>query len=205
VGFGFGSFSKAWSAVKNTGVNPGAKAVAQGVLSLSDEFALALQASRRTTYKTLRGAVGAVTDEFEKKAGLYLMKDQGRALIGVGDDGVRKVLGIPKNSPPNTILGRAPDYLSVTKGNKLALSEVKGGSEIDIEDTLKQLQNAMDKLKEKNLAGEVERVEIIMKKFDSKFKNSNLGIKDGYLYDMLDHVTINIKGFPLLFVKIIQI
>jgi hypothetical protein len=93
----------------------------------------------------------------------------------------------------------------VTKGNKLALSEVKGGSEIDIEDTLKQLQNAMDKLKEKNLAGEVERVEIIMKKFDSKFKNSNLGIKDGYLYDMLDHVTINIKGFPLLFVKIIQI
>jgi hypothetical protein len=133
------------------------------------------------------------------------MKDQGRALIGVGDDGVRKVLGIPKDSPPKTILGKAPDYLSVTKGNKLALSEVKGGSKVDVEEALKQLQNAMDKLKEKNLSGDVERVEIIIEKFDGGFKNSNLGIKDGYLYDTAEKVTIHIKWFPLLFVKIIEI
>jgi hypothetical protein len=191
--------------VKNTGVNPGAKAVAQGVLSLSDEFALALQASRKTTYKTLRGAVGPIANEFEAKVGLYLMKDQGRALIGVGDDGVRKVLGIPKDSDPNTILGKAPDYLSVTKSGGLALSEAKSGAQINVTKTLEQLQNAMDKLKEKNLAGDVDRVEIIMKKFESGFSSTNYGTKDGYLFDTVAQKTMAVPGFPLLFIKIIEI
>jgi hypothetical protein len=184
VGFGFGGISKAWSAIKNTGIKPGAKVVAQGVLSLGDEFAQALQASRRTSYKTLRGAVGAVTDDFEKKAGLYLMKDQGRALIGVGDDGVRKVLGIPKDSKPNTILGMAPDYLSATKGNKLALSEVKGG-DVKPSEVIDQLTNAMDKLKQLNLAGDVERVELIMKK-GAAIKDQNFKVLNGYLVKILD-------------------
>jgi hypothetical protein len=205
VGFGFGSVVKAWSAAKNTGISPGAKAVAQGVVSLSDEFALALQASRRTWYKTLRGAVGPIANEFEAKVGLYLMKDQGRALIGVGDDGVRKVLGIPKDSIPNTIVGKAPDYLSVTKSGGLALSEAKSGGLISVKETLEQLQNAMNKLKEKNLAGDVERVEIIMKKFDSGFSVKDYGTKDGYLFNKLSQKTVAVPGFPLLFVKIIEI
>jgi hypothetical protein len=165
VGFGFGSVSKAWSAVKNTGVNPGAKAVAHKVLSLKEEFALALQASRRTTYKTLRGAATTLPiNEFEAQVGLHLMKNEGRALIGVGDDGVRKVLGIPK---PTTSIKKgvtaAPDFLSATKGNKLALSEAKGGK-VDPGEVIDQLTNAMNKLKELNLTGDVERVELIMKK-----------------------------------------
>jgi hypothetical protein len=96
VGFGIGSVVKVWSGVKNAGINPAGKAAAAGVLTLGDEFAKALQASRRTWYKTLRGAVGATANDFERQAGLYLMKNEGRALLGVGDDGVRKVLGIPK-------------------------------------------------------------------------------------------------------------
>jgi len=119
VGFGFGAFSKAWSGAKNAGINPGAKAVAAKVLTLSEEFALALQASRRTSYKTLRGAVGALGDPFEATVGMHLMKNEGRALLGVGDDGVRKVLGIPKPQK-QTVEGiaMAPDFLSATKGNE---------------------------------------------------------------------------------------
>lgn len=204
VGFGFGSIVKAWGAAKNTGINAGGKAAAQGVLTLGEEFAQALQASRRTSYKTLRGAVGAVTDEFEKKAGLYLMKDQGRALIGVGDDGVRKVLGIPKDSPPKTILGRAPDFLSVTKSGGLALSEVKGGANVDTAYAVTQIENALKKLKEKNLLEDIDRVEIIMKKGE-KFKDAVFGTKDGYLVTKSTGVPVTITDFPLLFIKVIEI
>jgi hypothetical protein len=85
------------------------------------------------------------------------------------------------------------------------LSEVKAGGSIDVEDAVKQLQNAMDKLKEQNLAGDVDRVEIIMKKFDGGFSNPNYGTKDGYLYHKVRNETIAIKGFPLLFVKVIEL
>ncbi|NUQ79787.1 MAG: hypothetical protein HUU21_40305, partial [Polyangiaceae bacterium] len=200
VGFGAGSVLKAWGAVKNAGVNPGAKVVAQKVLSLREEFALALQASRRTTYKTLRGAVGPITNEFEAQAGLHLMKNEGRALIGAGDDGVRKVLGIPKDSKPNTIIGKAPDYLSATKGNKLALSEVKGGN-IDPQDVIDQLTNALDKLKELNLAGDVERVELIIKK-GAMMKDDNYKIWNGFLVKILDNKPATPKGFPY-FIQVI--
>jgi hypothetical protein len=207
VGFGFGSFSKAWSAVKNSGVNPGAKAVAQGVLSLSDEFALALQASRRTSYKTLRGAVGTIANEFEAQVGLHLMKNEGRALIGVGDDGVRKVLGIPKQSPVKDA-ARAPDFLSVTKGNKLALSEVKGAlKEVDAGDAVEQLKNAIKKLQENGLAGEVDRVELIIKK-GASFKDKLHGIKDGYLYNKVDGETVELEGIGGIknfFIKVVQL
>jgi hypothetical protein len=204
VGFGFGGIGKAWSAVKNQGVNQGAKAVAQGVLSLSEEFALALQASRRTTYKTLRGAVTALpVNEFEKKAGLYLMKE-GRSMLGVGDDGVRKVLGIPKNSKPGGIEGMAPDFLCVTKSGGLALSEAKGGTKVIAQDAIDQFTNAMNKLKELNLAGDIDRLEIIMKKGEG-FDLWQWGTKDGYLFNKKTGTTVAIKGFPLLFIKVVEI
>ena len=203
VGFGFGSVSKAWSAVKNTGVNPGAKAVAHKVLSLSDEFALALQASRRTTYKTLRGAAVPLANEFEAKAGFYLMKDQGRAMIGVGDDAVRKVLGIPKNLPDD--LSKAPDFLSVTKGNKLALSEIKRlesiGGEIDVTTARAQLSNAMKRLSTLNLAGDVERAEIIIPK-GAKLKD-DFAILAGYLVDPSEgNKRVTLDGFKTLIMVI---
>jgi hypothetical protein len=148
--------------------------------------------------------VGAVTDEFEKKAGLYLMKDQGRALIGVGDNGVRKVLGIPKNSKFGDIDGMAPDFLSVTKSGGLALSEVKGGTAVIVQDAIDQLTNAVHKLKELNLAGDIDRVEIIMKKGEG-FDIWVWGTKDGYLFNKHTSKTVAIEGFPLLFIKVVEI
>jgi hypothetical protein len=199
VGFGFGGISKAWSAVKNSGVNPGAKAVAQGVLSLSDEFAQALQASRRTSYKTLRGAVGALGDPFEAQVGLHLMKNEGRALIGVGDDGVRKVLGIPKDAPEG--LAQAPDFLSATKGNKLALSEVKAGKNVKTSEAIGQLTNAMNKLKELNLAGDIERVELIIKKGHAL--DEDFAILNGYLVKpSLGNKLVTVEGFKNLIMVI---
>jgi hypothetical protein len=182
--------------VKNTGVNPGAKAVAHKVLSLKEEFALALQASRRTTYKTLRGAATTLPiNEFEAQVGLHLMKNEGRALIGVGDDGVRKVLGIPK---PTTSIKKgvtaAPDFLSATKGNKLALSEAKGGK-VDPGEVIDQLTNAMNKLKELNLTGDVERVELIMKK-GAEITDANYKVLNGYLVSIINgNKPVTPKGF----------
>jgi hypothetical protein len=204
VGFGAGSLAKPWSGVKNAGVNPGAKAVAQGVLSLGEEFGLALQASRRKFYKTLEGATGTIANEFEAKAGLYLMKDQGRAMIGVGDGGVRKVLDILDGLPND--LSKAPDFLSVTKGNKLALSEVKqlvSGSNgaIDALNARAQLSNAMRRLSELNLAGDVERVEIIIPK--GAALKDNLAILDGYLINLKEgNKRVTLKGFKNLIMVI---
>lgn len=148
-----------------------------------------------------------MTDPFERKAALYLMKDEERALIGVGDDAVRKVLGIPKTSPPMTNLGGAPDFLSVTKGNKLALSEAKGGSNF-AGDAVSQLENAMKKVKELGLETDIDRLEIITKK--GATLGNNYGVKDGYLTTIAPdgssgHKTVHIDGFPLLFIKVVEI
>jgi hypothetical protein len=206
VGFGFGSVVKAWGAMKNTGINPGAKAVAGKVLTLGEEFALALQANRKATYKTLRGAVTALpVNDFEKKAALHLMKNLERRMLGVGDDGVRKVLGIPKNAVEDA--AKAPDFLSVSKGGGLVLSEAKGivseNGEAAVATAVKQLKNALTKLEELNLAGDVERAEIIIPK--SAKLPGDYGIKDGYLITVKDGVTTTVQIGVNFFIKVVQI
>jgi hypothetical protein len=203
TGAAIGGVVKYYAGVKNAGVGAGAIVVAGKTGQLGDDFAKALMKNRRTWFKTLRGAITSnLINAFEVKAGKYLL-DDGRALIGVGDDGVRKVLGIPKTSSiPDA--ARAPDFLSVTPGNKLALSEVKGGASFEVtEDAIPQLTNAMKKLKELGLAGDVERVEIIVQK-GAKLGN-NCGTKDGYLFNKLNGKTVNIDDFPLLFIKVIEL
>ncbi|XYH97255.1 hypothetical protein ACMHYB_57440 [Sorangium sp. So ce1128] len=207
VGFGLGAVGPTWRAVKNVAVDPAAIRVAEEIAQFGEELATALRASRRTWYKTLRGAITTgVMNDFEKKAALYLIKEERRALIGVGDDGVRTVLGIPKDAPGD--LAKAPDFVSVTKGNRLAVSEAKGieldTGKVDAGKAIKQLMNAMKKLKGLRLAGDVDRVEIIMPK-GAPFKNPNFGIKDGYLFDKVEGKTVEIEGFPLLFIKIVQL
>jgi hypothetical protein len=57
------------------------------------------------------------------------------------------------------------------------------------------------------LAGDVERVELIMPK-DVPFKNPNHGIKDGYLIDKVTGKTVeikNVEGVKNFFVKVIQL
>ncbi|MRG97177.1 hypothetical protein GF068_35410 [Polyangium spumosum] len=204
VGFGFGKITKAWAGIKAAGVQPGAKVVAAGVLKYNDEFLKALQGSRRRMYKNL---VGEVTtkglNEFEGKAGLYLMNEQRRQMLWVGDDIVKKKLKIPGNLIEG--LSRAPDLVTVTKGNKLALSEIKGGGKVDIGgDVLPQLNNALLKLKEANLLDEVDRIEVIMAK-GAKFKNPNHKLLDGYVVSTIDgNKPVKPEDFNI-FLKVIQL
>jgi hypothetical protein len=127
------------------------------------------------------------------------MKNEGRALIGVGDDGVRKVLGIPKDAPEG--LAQAPDFLSATKGNKLALSEVKAGKNVKTSEAIGQLTNAMNKLKELNLAGDIERVELIIKKGHAL--DEDFAILNGYLVKpSLGNKLVTVEGFKNLIMVI---
>ncbi|WP_437609366.1 hypothetical protein WMF20_50135 [Sorangium sp. So ce834] len=124
VGFGLGAVGHVWHGVAVAGgLRPGAIRVARKIEEIEDPVMAALRGNRRTWYKTLRGAVTSKPlDAMEKKAAKFML-DDGRALIGVGDDGVRDVLRIPKDGSNG--IAKAPDFLTVTKGNKLALSEVK--------------------------------------------------------------------------------
>ncbi|WP_438033971.1 hypothetical protein [Sorangium sp. So ce204] len=206
VGFGLAAVGPMWRAVRRAGgLTPDAIRVAEEIAQMGEELATALRAPRRTWYKTLRGAVTSKSlDAMEKKAAKFML-DDGRALVGVGDDGVRTVLDIPKQSPPLTDLAKAPDFLSVTKGNALALSEVKSIEEgsIDVDKALKQLTNAMEALKKKGLAGDVQRVELIMPK-GAPLNNEDLKIVDGYLLRVSTGERITIKGFKNL-VMVIQL
>ncbi|WP_437732199.1 hypothetical protein [Sorangium sp. So ce1335] len=208
VGFGLGAVGPMWRAVSRAGgLTPDAIRVAEEIAQMGEEVATALRAPRRTWYKTLRGAVTSKPlDAMEKKAAKFML-DDGRALIGVGDDGVRRVLDIPKESPPSTTLGRAPDFLTVTKGNKLALTEVKdidsATGKVDIDHALTQLENAMKKLSDKGLAGDVERIEFIIPK-GAPLKNENKIVKGGYLVDALTGKRIKLEDFRNL-VMVVQL
>lgn len=131
------------------------------------------------------------------------MQEDGRALIGIGDDGVRNVLGIPKTSSIKDA-ARAPDFLSVTKGNALAISEVKGGKSVHLEDVLAQLENGMKAVTQKGLAGDVERVELILEKGALFNGDNNRIIKDGYLFDLVTGARVRVKGFSN-FIMVIQL
>ncbi|WP_437606584.1 hypothetical protein WMF20_37250 [Sorangium sp. So ce834] len=206
VGFGFGAVGHVWHGVAVAGgLRPGAIRVARKIEEIEDPVMAALHGNRRTWYKTLRGAVTSKPlDAFEKKAAKFML-DDGRALIGVGDDGVRDVLRIPTESPPGTDLAKAPDFLSVTKGNALALSEVKSieNGSVDVNKALKQLTNGMEALKNKGLAGDVQRIELIMPK-GAPLNNEDLKIVNGYLVRVSTGERITIKRFKNL-VMVIQL
>jgi hypothetical protein len=164
------------------------------VVDLGEEIAQALRKSLlRNGYKTLtKVAAVPIKEEFEKKAALHLMKDQGRGMLGVGDDGVRTVLEMPKKSTPSAS-AQAPDFLSVSKSGKLVVSEAKGG-DVDVIKALGQLENAMKKLAERNLVGDVERVEIIIPK-GAPLKG-DFAILDGYLVKPSDgNALVTVRGF----------
>ncbi|KYF74374.1 hypothetical protein BE17_31305 [Sorangium cellulosum] len=204
VGFGLGAVGPMWRAVKGAGgMTPDAIRVAEEIAQMGEELATALRASRRTSYKTLRGAVTTKPiDAFEQRAAKFLL-DDGRALIGVGDDGVRTVLDIPRKAPPYSDAAKAPDFVTVTRGNKLALSEAKSGTHV--QEAIKQLTNALKALKEKGLAGDVARVEMIIKK-GVAFDDRNKIIKNGYLFDKATGQTVQISGEVFKhFVRIIEI
>ena len=198
AGVAIGSVAHYWAGVKSAGVSPAATLVAGEVAKIDEAIAKGLHANPRTWYKTLRGAIDRKPlNAFEIVAGRS-MQEQGRSLIGIGDDGVRNVLGLKAGD-------KAADFLSMTKGGKLAVSEAKGAeATIDTATAVDQLTSTMDALAKKGLAGDVDRVEIIVKN-GVVFKNPNFGVKDGYLINKLTGKTIEIAGFNMLFVRIVKI
>jgi hypothetical protein len=205
TGAALGGVVKYYAGVKNVGVGAGAIVVAKETAEVGDDFAKALLKNRRTFYKTLRGAVtSGVMNEFEKKAGKWLL-DDGRALIGVGDDGVRKVLKMEAAD-------QAADFIAVTKGNKLAVSEAKGGlTTITLKGAqgkggaLDQLKNTMNKLKDAGLVGDVERVELIINK-GATFSDTNYAVKNGFLVKVTEgYKAVELEGFTNLFVRVIDL
>jgi hypothetical protein len=87
------------------------------------------------------------------------------------------------------------------KGNKLALSEVKVGKSVKTSEAIGQLTNAMNKLKDLNLAGDVERVELIIKKGHNL--DEDFGILNGYLVrPSKGNELVTIKGFKNLIMVI---
>lgn len=205
AGVAIGGVAHYWAGVKAAGVSPAAALIAGDVAKVDEAIAQGLHANPRTWYKTLRGAVSELKEPLEKTAGKWMQED-GRALIGIGDDGVRDVLQIPKDSPPGTDLGKAADFLSVTKGNKLAISEVKSveAGSIDVDKAIRQLSNTMAKITEHGLAGDVERIELIMTK-GAPLKNNDMKIaKDGFLVFISTGERVTLKGFKR-FIMVIQL
>ena len=200
AGVAIGGVAHYWAGVKGAGVSPAAALIAQDVAKVDEAIAQGLHANPRTWYTTLRGAASEIKEPFERTAGRWLQED-GRALIGIGDDGVRDVLNIPKSSAVKDA-ARAADFLSVTKGNKLALSEVKGGTHVN--DSIKQLKNTMNAVDKLGLAGDVERVELIVKK-GIVFDDKNMIINGGYLFNLATGKTVELEGFKNVFILVIEL
>ncbi|XXT17016.1 hypothetical protein WME94_42980 [Sorangium sp. So ce429] len=117
MGFGLGAVGPMWRAVKiSGGLRPAAIRVAGEIAEIEEVFAKIVKTNRVRGYKTLTGAITKFeVNIFEKKAAKFLV-DDGRSLVGIGDDGVREVVGIPRESPPHTRVAMAPDFVSISRG-----------------------------------------------------------------------------------------
>ena len=202
--FGVAKLVKGWKGVKTAAISGEGKLAAAGIVAL-DDIAEMMASSRKAVYKGLEGAatksIGKIGD-LEKTAARYLVKQEGHTILGFGDDAVRKVLKFSENAPPP--FGRSPDFLSITKTGGLAVSEVKAVTTgpVDVKWALTQLENGMKELGEKNLAGSVERVQIIVPK--------GARLKDGYkhvagkLMDKANQVVL-VEGRPDLIVQVVEL
>ncbi|WP_437811273.1 hypothetical protein [Sorangium sp. So ce1078] len=194
LGFGLGAVGPMWRAVKtSSGLRPAAIRVAGEIAEIEEAFAQIVKTNRVRGYKGLPGAVTKLkVDLFEKKAAKFLV-DDGRSLVGVGDDAVRDVVGIPRTSSPGGDEAMAPDFVSVSRGGQLIISEAKGG-QIEVGRVRTQLSNAMKALKEKGLDGDVARVELIMEQ-GAKFDDTNFTVRDGYLVNLMTDKPVTLDGF----------
>ncbi|XXY46306.1 hypothetical protein WME91_40530 [Sorangium sp. So ce269] len=203
LGFGLGAVGPMWRAVKtSSGLRPAAIRVAGEIAEIEEAFAQIVKTNRVRGYKTLTGAITKFeVDIFEKKAAKFLV-DDGRSLVGVGDDGVRDVLKIPRESSPGGSEGAAPDFVSISSGYKLIVSEAKGGT-IRVGKVRTQLSNAMKALKKNGLDGDVARYELIMEQ-GAKFDDPNITVRDGYLFNWKTGETVTLIDSDK-FIMVIQL
>ncbi|WP_438016757.1 hypothetical protein WMF18_39145 [Sorangium sp. So ce315] len=196
LGFGLGAVGHVWHGVAAAGALPPRGIRIAGEIAKVDKVVVkGVEVWRLRGFKTLKGHVTeAAFNTFEKAAISFMTRDE-RALLGVGDGGVRKMLDLPDESLPGMSGGKAPDFVTVSRGQKLIVSEVKGGNPVELDDVFKQLSNGMEGLRNKGVAGDVEQVELIMTR-GAKFKpKDTYTVKDGYLFNTKTRKNVTLKGF----------
>jgi hypothetical protein len=145
---------------------------------------------------------GAITskaiDPFET-AGLKLIQKRGNILLGIGDDGVRKVLGKFMSAEE-----AAADCISIIQdSNKIAITEIKGGKNILSDAVKKQLTNVVVAIDKAGWRSDIAYVELIVQK-GVTFDEAQWIVKEGYLFNVLTKNRVAIPGFPNLFVRITE-
>ncbi|WP_408022448.1 hypothetical protein [Sorangium sp. Soce836] len=195
LGFGLGAVGHIWHGVAAASALPPRGIRIAGEIAEVDKVVVkGFEVWRLRGYKNLKGAVTKkALNAFEKTVTSFLTGD-GRALLGVGDDGVRDVLKIPYQSKPGSTDGMAPDFLTVSAREKLILSEAKAGTNVDGDRVIDQLSNAMEALKRNGRAGDVVEVELIMER-GGKLDGKKYTVKDGYLFDEDKGKRASLKGF----------
>ncbi|WP_437991714.1 hypothetical protein [Sorangium sp. So ce145] len=196
LGFGLGAVGHIWHGVAAAGALPPRGIRIAGEISKVDKVVVkGFEVWRLRGFKTLKGHVTEAAFNTFEKAAISHMTHEGRALLGVGDGGVRKMLDLPDESLPGMSGGKAPDFVTVSRGQKLIVSEVKGGNPVELDDVFKQLSNGMEGLRNKGVAGDVEQVELIITR-GAKFKpKDTYAVKDGYLFNTKTRKKVTLKGF----------
>ncbi|WP_437830055.1 hypothetical protein [Sorangium sp. So ce1153] len=196
LGFGLAAVGPGWRGIKGAGgMTPDAIRVAGEIAEVDKVVVKGFEVWRLRGYKTLDGHVTKAGFNTFEKAAISHMTREGRALLGVGDGGVRKMLDLPDESLPGMSGGKAPDFVTVSRGQKLIVSEVKGGNPVELDDVFKQLSNGMEGLRKKGVAGDVEQVELIMTR-GAKFKpEKTYSVNDGYLFNTTTRKKVTLKGF----------
>jgi hypothetical protein len=206
IGFGVGKLVKVWGGVKTAVISAEGKATAAGIVNLGEEVAEALAKAKIEKWKKLRGSIIAseqLKGDFEKKVVLHLIQEKQHKVLAMGD-GVKDVLRLDTEAANASF--KIPDFLSVSPQGGLVVSEAKffdfTTQNIPADKVEEQLRSAMERLVKKNVAQDVERVQLIMP------KNAKLGggykAKDGYLLAP-DGKTVTMPGKPNLFVRILEI
>ncbi|AUX26160.1 hypothetical protein SOCEGT47_067210 [Sorangium cellulosum] len=204
LGFGLAAVGPGWRAIKGAGgMTPGAVRVAGEIAEVDEVIFQGLKLRRLSWYKgLLKGAVTTRTlNPFEKTAAKFLSRD-GRALLGVGDDGVRAVLWRKLSADARAELS-APDFLTVSARDKLILSEAKGGFNVNGNDVIGQLSSGMEGVRRHGLVGDVEEVQLLMER-GGKFGGTQYVAQDGYLFDTQKGKRATLKGFNML-IKVIRL
>ncbi|WP_437957387.1 hypothetical protein WME76_39710 [Sorangium sp. So ce119] len=189
LGFGLGAVGHVWHGVAAAGALPPRGIRIAGEIAEVDKVVVkGFEVWRLRGFKTLKGGVTEAGFNTFEKAAISHMTREGRALLGVGDEGVREMLKMPARV-------KAPDFVTVSRGQKLIVSEVKGGNEIKVKEMIQQLSSGMEWLRKEGVVGDVEQVELIMARGGKFSPENTYSIKDGYLFNVKKGKREPLNGF----------
>ncbi|WP_437896506.1 hypothetical protein [Sorangium sp. So ce124] len=189
LGFGLGAVGHIWHGVAAAGALPPRGIRIAGEIAAVDKVVVkGFEVWRLRGFKTLKGHVTEAGFNTFEKAAISHMTREGRALLGVGDEGVREMLKMPASV-------KAPDFVTVSRGQKPIVSEVKGGNEIKVKEMIQQLSSGMEGLRQRGVVGDVEQVELIMARGGKFSPENTYSIKDGYLFNVKKGKREPLNGF----------